>query len=284
MYQEQSKVIDAGVIYNSAITGDIMMMVLRAPEAALAALPGQFINIYPKSKALTLPRPISICDVDDAGESLTIVYAVAGSGTEEMSKYAFGDTVRISTPLGTGFDVSFFAERRQHLSEAAKTPGVNGSALLVGGGLGVAPLVFLSKELYKLGVRTTAVLGFKKDKYLIEHFRDHDCRIMLTTEMPTEDAFVGDVIDCLIVNNIREKICYACGPVDMLRSLSNYIYERMTDAQLQISMEERMGCGYGACVGCAIKVKVRDEDGNIYIDRRKVCSDGPVFMGNEVVW
>lgn len=266
----ENKIIEAEVLSNEEISSNIMKMTLFAAEAAESAKPGQFINVYPASDRLILPRPISICDADSKESTLTIVYAIVGEGTKEFSEADYGDVLKISTPLGNGFDT----ERCGDIH----------SAVLVGGGVGIAPMVFLAKELSKKGVRCIAAAGFKKDIFLMEELRNYDCRVIVTTEVPTESAFVGNVVDCLEINEVTGKHYFACGPRAMLEAVCGYVYETEPEAMLQVSLEERMGCGYGVCVGCACDIKEIDGNGEEIIVKKKVCKDGPVFNAKEVVW
>ena len=259
---------EAEVLANEVIAEDIMRIIIMAPEAAAAAVPGQFINYYPKADSMILPRPISICDADKAEGTLTIVYAVVGKGTDELSKAVRGDIVKISSPLGNGFDISSIEE--------------GSTAVLIGGGIGTAPMVFLSREFKKMGVKCTAVIGFRKEPFLAQELSDNGCKVLVTTDMPTESYFVGTVVDCMDINEVKGDAWFACGPKPMLAAVSGFVYGIDEASFLQVSMEERMGCGYGACVGCVCDVKDPENEGGII--KKKVCKDGPVFIGNEVIW
>ena len=259
---------EAEVLVNEEIAKDIMRIIISAPEAAAAAVPGQFINFYPKADSMILPRPISICDVDAKEGTMSIVYAVVGKGTVEISKAVRGDIVKISSPLGNGFDIS----------------GVQAgsSAVLIGGGIGSAPMVYLSREFKKMGVDCTAVIGFRKEPFLAQELENNGCKVLVTTDVPTENNFVGTVVDCMKINDVKGDAWFACGPKPMLAAVSGFVYGKDEDALLQVSMEERMGCGYGACVGCVCDVKDPENEGGII--KKKVCKDGPVFIGSEVIW
>ena len=238
----------ADVINNEKIARGIFKLRLRFKSAYPDPVPGQFVNIYLTNESLLLPRPISVCDWE--GGILTVVYAVVGVGTKIMASLGCGDRIRVSTPLGNGF----------------KTEGLE-RCVLAGGGVGVPPLLFMAKRLTSPAV---AVLGFRKEPFLADEF---PCGV----EIATEDGSVGlkgNVID------LMETVCtsgcvqvLACGPKPMLKALTEFAGRRCLT--LQVSLEERMGCGYGACVGCTCKTLT----GN-----RKICEDGPVFYGREVVW
>lgn len=264
---------EAEVLHNIEIAHNIMKLTMLAPQAAADARAGQFINVYPKSDRLILPRPISICGADPDKGTLTIVYDVVGAGTEELKAADSGAVVRISSPLGNGFP----------MPEAPGKP-----VLLVGGGVGTAPMVFLAGALSEYGADITAVTGFRQETFLTEELKSTGCRTLVTTDLPTEHAFLGNVIDCMQINRIVPDsgwTCYACGPRPMLEALCRYIYGLDKGASLYVSLEERMGCGYGACVGCVADVRDgKDSSGRDIIRKLKVCKDGPVFNGEAVVW
>ena len=263
---------EAEVLENAVLAQDIMRIVIMAKDAAKAAVPGQFINFYPKADSTILPRPISISDADAEKGTLSIVYAIVGKGTVELSEYVKGDIVKISSPLGNGFDISAFDG-----SENAPS-----TAVLIGGGIGSAPMVHLSKELAKRGVSCTAVTGFRKEPFLGADLEKNGCKVLITTDLPSEKYFVGTVVDCMEINEIKSDTWFACGPKPMLAAVCRYVYGIDENAALQVSMEERMGCGYGACVGCVCEVKDPENEGGII--KKKVCKDGPVFIGSEVIW
>ena len=244
------KIETASIIENQEITRGIFKLRLGLPLDYPRPEPGQFVNIYLNDSSRLLPRPISVCDF--AKGTLTLVYAVAGAGTEIISGYKAGAAMRVSTPLGNGFSIS-----------------IKGNCVLVGGGAGVPPLLFWGKQLNgQLPVR--AFLGFKSEPFLTNEF---PC----DTEIATDDGssgFKGNVINLLERTEIPDDTqIFACGPRPMLKSLAGFAKER--GLALQVSLEERMGCGYGACVGCVCKTTAGS---------RKVCEDGPVFNASEVIW
>ncbi len=274
----KKKIMEAEVLSNTEIAPGIFRMSMYVTEAAAAAVPGQFINIYLNDKSLILPRPFGVCEADASEGTIDIVYQIAGQGTREMSEAERGTVFRIAGPLGRGFDLTVFSD------EISGTGASGRSAMIIGGGVGCSPLVFLAKTLRKMGINTTAVLGFRKEKFLVDEFRNADCRTLVTTDNPDEDSFLGTVVDCMRVTEAEADEYFACGPGLMLAAVDKYIKERADDSRLQVSMEERMGCGYGVCMGCSIAVKIKDESGNIVRSHRRVCSDGPVFKGSEVIW
>lgn len=221
---------------NEKICDEIFSMELETDIDKI--VPGQFINVYLKNASKLLPRPLSVCDFESG--ILRLVYRANGEGTVELSGYRDGD-LRILGPLGKGFDI--YSTR----------------SILIGGGIGIPPLLYLAKHLKD----PIAVLGYKAEKFLVDEF-ERVCERVYTASESEGEGMITDIMD---KHGIHGEDYYACGPTGMLKALS---YER-----LQVSLEERMGCGYGACVGCTCKTK-----GGL----KKVCKDGPVFYGSEVIW
>jgi len=215
--------------------------------------------------------------------ALTLVYGVVGEGTAEFSGYVEGSTIRVSTPLGNGFDIrGIISEQGSGSTAPDKT--ARAKAVLVGGGIGVPPLAGLARELVSAGIGCTAVLGFRDEPFLVDLFESMGVETLVSTDSGRYGRR-GTTLDAIRGAGIDSGHFFACGPKAMLRSLNAYCTE--ISAPVQISMEERMGCGYGACVGCACKV-FDSSDGAEGSDRRtvykKVCTDGPVFDGRDVVW
>lgn len=228
-------------------------------KAAESALPGQFVMVYPKSAATILPRPISICEVIDKSV-LRLVYRVAGAGTGEFSKYKSGDEVRILGPVGNGFPLDRAIGKR---------------ALLMGGGIGVPPILQLSKEISAKEV--TTLVGYRDNAlFLIDDFKKY-----ANVYVATEDGSVGtrgNVMDAIREQNIECDVIYACGPMPMLRAIKKYAEEKGIEAY--ISLEERMACGVGACLGCVCKTTSKDH--HSHVNNARVCTEGPVFEAREV--
>jgi len=250
------KVVEGKIIGQGEIAPMIYKMIVEAPEVVKEARPGQFVNLYPTSKSTLLPRPISICEIDET--TLTLVYGVVGEGTREFSKLQTGDAIRISSPLGNGYSLQDVA-----------------TSILVGGGIGVPPLVELAKELKGDKI---AVLGFRDEPFLVETLEALGVKVYVATDSG-KVGFKGNVVELIKAEGIEGDYFYACGPKVMLHALSNYCESK--NLPIQVSMEERMGCGYGACVGCVCKTKTSTEKG---FEHKKVCKDGPVFLGSEVKW
>ena len=239
------KVSDFSIISNINIAKDVYKMILKGDTSHITA-PGQFINIALEGSYLR--RPISVNDYDN--ETVTIIYKVVGGGTEKMSVMTEGEILNVMTGLGNGF-----------------TPSkCKGRALLVGGGVGVPPLYRLAKELDN----PIVVLGFNsaEDVFFVDEFKELSDSVYVSTadgSMGTK-GFVTDVIKDLSGFDYT----YSCGPEPMLKALYN-----ATDVSGEYSFEERMGCGFGACMGCSCKTKY----GN-----KRICKDGPVLEKEEIIW
>ncbi|HHX61948.1 MAG TPA: dihydroorotate dehydrogenase electron transfer subunit [Epulopiscium sp.] len=254
--------VEIGIITsNELIASDVYSMTIKVPDiVGMIESPGQFVNIYPKEKHTILPRPISLCEVDSDNQSIRIIYAVVGDGTYQFSKMAVGDEIQVSGPSGNGFDMT----------------GNQPNHLIVGGGVGVPPLVELAK---RLKGNLTVVLGFRDEPYLIEEFEKLGATVYVATESG-KVGHKGNVIDILNAKDIKIDMAYSCGPKPMLKALNTWCEER--ELPVQVSLEERMACGIGVCVGCVCKKK--DETAEDGWDYKKTCTDGPVFMGSDVIW
>ncbi len=229
--------------------------------------PGQFVGVYPKNKSTLLPRPISICEVDLKRSAIRLVYRVVGSGTSEFSAYEEGDTVSILGPLGNGFPLE-------------KAAGKN--VVVIGGGIGVPPLLGTAKGLAELSdgakpLKISAVMGYRdSDNFLADEFLS-----FAELSIATEDGSVGtkgNVIDALKEQKVACDVIFACGPMPMLRGIKAYAEENSIKAYL--SLEERMACGVGACLGCVCKTKNIDE--HSHVNNARICTDGPVFDAEDL--
>ncbi len=254
----KKKVVEAAVKDNSEIAQGIYALSFEQKEIAALTKPGQFVNIYCKSQALLLPRPISICEVDAESGLVKIVYAVVGKGTKELAEIKAGDTVKVLGPLGNGFRLD---------------PSVDQS-ILVSGGVGTPPMIELAK---RLPGKITAYVGFRSEPYLIEELQKY-----ATVHIATDDGaagFKGNVIELMNKHEASAQMIYSCGPKPMLKALKAWSEKNGVPAQL--SLEERMGCGVGSCVGCVVRIKDDSPQGWTY---KKVCKDGPVFDSEEVMF
>lgn len=260
---EKRFVVECRVLNNREIAPGVYQMSIGgegARQISRQAKAGQFINVYLKDKSRLLPRPISLCHLGE--NSMDIVYKIVGGGTQELSGYKEGESIRVSSNLGNGFHLEQF--------------GQNQRVLLIGGGVGVPPMIQLAKELKERGAEVTAVFGFPGETYLTEEIRRYCAELYICTENGQE-GFPGTVLDCLKAESLTGDGVFACGPKPMLKALAEYCREQ--ELPLQVSLEEKMGCGFGACVGCVVKIR---EHG--IIRQRAVCKDGPVFNGSEVIW
>lgn len=253
----------AQVIEQHAVAEGIYSMWLQFPEeynVAGMAVPGQFISMYCADGSRLLPRPISICELDRQGARLRVVYRIAGEGTAEFSTLVTGDSIPVVGPLGNGF-----TQR-------------DGKAILIGGGIGIPPMLQLAKELSEKGVDVHIVLGYRDScLFLKDEFEAYGA-----VYLSTEDGSVGirgNVVDACQEYNLTADTIYACGPLPMLRGVKEFAALRKIPAQ--ISMEERMACGIGACLACVCQSK--EEDGHSHVHNKRVCKDGPVFSAEEVL-
>ncbi|MCM1037741.1 MAG: dihydroorotate dehydrogenase electron transfer subunit [Ruminococcus sp.] len=258
----QKKKVIATVVSQKEIAEQIFDLWLET-ELALDAHPGQFAAIYPHSAATLLPRPISICETDKEKKRLRFVYRVAGTGTKEFSSYRAGDEVSLLGVLGNGFPLEAAAGKR---------------VFLMGGGIGIPPMLQLAKEL------TKEVTGEKK---IIAGYRNSDLFLQEDLEkygelyIATEDGSIGtkgNVLDAVRENDLHADIIMACGPLPMLRAVKKYAVQN--DMKAYLSLEERMACGVGACLGCVCKTK--EVDSHSHVHNARICTDGPVFEANEV--
>ena len=233
---------------NVALTDSVMKMVMVGDTSAVTA-PGQFVNI--KLEGLFLRRPISICDYDDT--TLTILYKVVGKGTAKMAEMGSGETLDVLSGLGNGYDLTL----------SGKSP------VLLGGGVGVPPLYRLAKDLIAAGKEVSVVLGFNTaaEIFYEEEFRALGATVTVTT-VDGSRGIKGFVTDALA--EIDYTYFYTCGPEPMLKA----IYKTATTSG-QLSFEERMGCGFGACMGCSCKTVT----GN-----KRICKEGPVLVKEDILW
>jgi dihydroorotate dehydrogenase electron transfer subunit len=238
---------------------DIYSMWIKDGSISVAAKPGQFLSLYCKNGNRLLPRPISICEIDKENAKLRFVYRVVGNGTEEFSHLGVSDTIEIMGPLGNGFN----------LSEIKASHKV----ILIGGGIGIPPMLELAKQ---LPCEKQIVLGYRDQLFLNEEFEQFG-----EVYISTEDGSIGtkgNVIDAMKEHGLHGDMIFACGPTPMLKGVKTFAKEHNILAQL--SMEERMACGIGACLACVCKSSVKDHHTNV--NNKRVCKDGPVFYADEI--
>ena len=241
------------IIRQEQITMDVFSLWIETKDIAKNAKPGQFVSVYSKDGSRLLPRPISICEVD--GNNLRMVYRVVGTGTEEFSGYKAGDTLDVLGPLGNGYTLD------------------NKKAILLGGGIGIPPMLELAK---RLDCEKSIVLGYRDVLFLNEEFEKYG-----DVYIATEDGSVGtkgNVLDAIKACDITGEVIYACGPKPMLRAIKTFAEENGMEAF--ISLEEKMACGIGACLACVCKTK--DVDHHSHVNNARICKEGPVFNAKEV--
>jgi dihydroorotate dehydrogenase electron transfer subunit len=236
------------IVSNVALTDSVYKMVLEGDTSAITA-PGQFVNI--KLDGLFLRRPISVCDYD--GQTLTIVYKAVGKGTEAMSAMVPGTKLDILTGLGNGYDLTLSGE----------TP------VLLGGGVGVPPMYNLAKKLLAEGKKVSVILGFntKSEIFYEEEFNALGCEVTVTT-VDGSYGVKGFVTTAL--ETMDYSYFYTCGPEPMLKAV-----HKASKTSGQMSFEERMGCGFGACMGCSCKTLT---------GYKRICKEGPVMQKEEIIW
>ena len=233
---------------NRMIARDVYRMELKGDTSQISA-PGQFVNIRIEGRFLR--RPISVCDKQD--DTLVIIYKVAGDGTQDMSRMLPGKELDILTGLGNGYD----------LDESGERP------LLAGGGVGVPPLYWLCRQLTQKGARPFVVLGFNRadEVFYEQEFKSlgADVKVMTVDGSYGDKGFVTDGM-----SGIDYSYIYTCGPMSMLRAVN-----AAAQTSGQFSFEERMGCGFGACMGCSCHTLAGD---------KRICTDGPVMRREEIIW
>ena len=230
------------------IAKNVYLMKLSGDTSGITK-PGQFVNI--KLDGFYLRRPISVCDYEE--NSLTLIYKTVGNGTEQMAQLPNGTELDILTGLGNGYDIT----------ESGENP------LLIGGGVGVPPLYHLCKKLIENGKNVTVILGFNtKD----EVFGEEEFKALgATVHVATADGSHGEKgFVTAVMKNLDYSYFFTCGPMPMFRAI-----EAIAKTSGQYSFEERMGCGFGACMGCSCKTKY----GN-----KRICKDGPVLRREEIIW
>ncbi len=236
------------ILENKALTASVYQMVLQGDTSALTA-PGQFVNLLLEGKFLR--RPISVCDYNDS--TITLLYKVVGEGTLQMSQMEAGKQLDVLVGLGNGFNTA----------KSGETP------VLIGGGVGIPPMFRLCKDLQKEGKTVKVILGFntKDEIFYEEEFKGLGAQVYVTTVDGSygTKGFVTDVLKTLDYSYF-----YTCGPMPMFKAI-----EATATTSGQYSFEERMGCGFGACMGCSCKTKY----GN-----KRICKDGPVLEREEIIW
>lgn len=239
------------------LASDVYSMWIQIGDMVREARAGQFVSVYSKDGSRLLPRPISICEIDREEGALRIVYRTVGQGTKEFSGYKKGDSIEVLGVLGNGFP---------EVSE-------DRHVFLIGGGIGVPPMLELAKS---LRCKKSIVLGYRDELFLNQEFEPFG-----DVYVATEDGSAGtkgNVLDAVREHGLKADVIMACGPTPMLRALKAYAEEK--EMECWLSLEEKMACGVGACLACVCQTKEADHHSNVH--NRRICKDGPVFRAEEV--
>ena len=268
---------ETAVVYSQEELAPGIFSMWIVTDIADEARPGQFISVYSQDGSRLLPRPISICEIDKEKGALRVVYRVTGenTGTELFSQMGEGDTIPVIGPLGNGFPLEKALEKR---------------AFLIGGGIGVPPILELAKQIVDEGTAGEKVLakqigcekkqiivGYRNDETFLKTEFEQNGEVYISTEDGSAGT-KGNVMDAIRENGLEADIIYACGPTPMLRAIKTYAEEN--GIECYISLEERMACGIGACLACVCKTKEKDHHSNVH--NKRICKDGPVFLSTEV--
>lgn len=247
---------EAVIIRQEEIATDIYSMWLHIDKIPQQACAGQFLGVYSRDGSRLLPRPISICEIDKEDQAVRIVYRIAGKGTKEFSYMRTGMPLNVIGPLGTGF------------------PLKKKKAFLIGGGIGIPPILQLAKD---LDCEKQIILGYQnKEIFLSPQFRQYGA-----VYIATQDGSIGikgTVLDAIFAHQLSAEVIYACGPLPMLKALKTYAAKE--GIECWISLEERMACGVGACLGCVCKSV--QKDAHTKVKNKRICTEGPVFLAEEV--
>ncbi|MBR2258695.1 MAG: dihydroorotate dehydrogenase electron transfer subunit [Blautia sp.] len=247
------------ILSQTSLAEGILSLWIKAGQIAAEAVPGQFVNVYSRDKSRLLPRPISLCRIDKENGRIRLVYRIAGAGTTEFSQLREGDELDLLGPLGNGFPMDQARGKK---------------VILIGGGIGIPPLLQTAME---ADGECRIVLGYRDKTFLADEFLPYG-KVFLATE-DGRTGTKGTVVDAIKRQKVEGDLIFACGPAPMLRAVAAYAEEK--DLCCYVSMEERMACGVGACLGCICKSTEADE--HFGVCSKRVCADGPVFLSTEVV-
>lgn len=245
------------------LDNDVFSMWIEDEQMDYDVIPGQFLSLFCKSGERLLPRPISICEVDHMARTIRLVYRTVGEGTREFSTLKIEDEVWIMGPLGNGYDIKHELKYK--------------NPIVIGGGIGIPPLLQLVKELHKKEKECKVLLGYRSGSFLEKEFEAYT-----SVYVATEDGSVGikgNVMKLLESENIKGDVIYACGPTRMLQEVKGYAIKNGIKAYL--SLEERMACGIGACYACVCKSV--DKDKYTQVENKRICKEGPVFDSEEIL-
>lgn len=260
------------ILSRKEIAPNIYLMKLKAPEIAQGVLPGQFIHIKcSKDNYPLLRRPLSIHRIDKEKGEIFILFQVVGEGTKLLAGRTIGDDLDIMGPIGNGFNI--YPESRK--------------IMIVGGGIGVAPLLALCEESIRKGKEVRVLVGAQKKELVIgeENFRKLGAKVDVVTDDGSYKCkgLVTDLLKRIIKEGWLADQIFACGPKLKLKKIVEVSLDAHIDCQ--VSLEERMACGIGACLGCVCKIKTKGKnEDRVRYEYKRVCVDGPIFKGSEVVW
>lgn len=244
------------VLSNEAVNANVKHMIIEAPQIADSAQPGQFVHIKKTNSVNFLRRPFSIADADQKSGTITLIYRIVGKGTAEYAGMNAGENLNILGPIGNGFELK------------------QGRPLLIGGGVGIAPLIYLTRRLQNK--RPVLLIGGKNKEEVFwkEFLKEFADKIYITTDDGSV-GFKGFTVQLLpqVMKENKIEHIYTCGPNIMMEGVAKFAHEQNIDCQ--ISLEKRMACGIGVCLGCTFEGKLTKK-------RRKVCTEGPVFPSKEV--
>lgn len=260
---EQKKKIKTKIISRAEISEDIYDLWIDT-ELALTARAGQFVGVFLNNESMLLPRPISICEADRVKGRLRLVYRTAGQGTQELAAYQEGESISILGNLGNGFPLAAAAGKR---------------VLLMGGGIGIPPMLQLAKDLQQEGRSQSveAAAGYRNNQLFLKKDMEKYVKVYAATEDGSTGT-AGNVLNAVSDNDLEADIIMACGPMPMLRAIKRYAQEN--HIQAYISLEERMACGVGACLGCVCRTTKKDA--HSHVNHARICTDGPVFNADDV--
>jgi len=260
------------ILSRKEVAPNICLMKLKAPEIAQEALPGQFIHIKcSKDNYPLLRRPLSIHRIDKEKGEIFILFQIIGEGTKLLAQREVGDDLDIVGPIGNGFNI--YPESKK--------------IMIVGGGIGVAPLLALCEESIKKGKEVRVLISALTKELVIgeESFRNFGAKVDIATDDGSYKCkgLVTDLLEGTIKEGWLPDQIFACGPKPILKKINEIALKVSID--YQVSLEERMACGIGACLGCICRVKTKNKkEDKVKYEYKRVCVDGPIFEGSEVVW
>jgi dihydroorotate dehydrogenase electron transfer subunit len=260
------------ILYRKEVAPNIYLMRLKAPEIVQDALPGQFIHIKcSKDNYPLLRRPLSIHQIDKEKGEIFILFQIMGEGTKLLADRTIGDDLDIMGPIGNGFNI--YPESKK--------------IVIAGGGMGVAPLLALCEELIRQGKEVRVLIGALKKELVIgeESFKILGAKVDVVTDDGSykHKGLVPDLLEGTIEGGWLADQIFACGPKPMLRKINEIALKENID--YQASLEERMACGIGACLGCVCRIKTKNKkEDKVKYEYKRICVDGPIFEGSEVVW